>query len=209
MQNNYKFDHDWFSGNIGALLHLKQNWRYLSSKPIEILEIGSFEGRSTVFFAEVFLNANITCIDTWQGGVDHDPDNPEIDFTKVKANFDHNTAFFKDRVTINQGYSIDELCRYIGYGKKFDFIYVDGSHTARDVLQDLVLSFKLLNVNGVIYCDDYLWGYNDSLFNGDRNVNPFNTPKLAIDAFSTIYRDVVCMPTLPYSGAAAFIKVGE
>jgi predicted O-methyltransferase YrrM len=39
----------------------------------------------------------------------------------------------------------------------FDFIYVDGSHQAPDVLCDALLSFRLLKNNGVIAFDDYLW----------------------------------------------------
>ena len=39
-----------------------------------------------------------------------------------------------------------------------DFIYVDGSHQAHDVLCDAILSFKLLRVGGIVCFDDYLWG---------------------------------------------------
>ena len=30
------------------------------------LEIGSFEGRSSIFFINYFKNINLTCVDTWE-----------------------------------------------------------------------------------------------------------------------------------------------
>ncbi len=63
----------------------------------------------------------------------------------------------------------------------FDFIYVDGSHTAPDVLLDAVLAFKLVRVGGIIGFDDYSW----------REPGPrydvLRCPKIAIDAFTNIY----------------------
>ena len=61
----------------------------------------------------------------------------------------------------------------------YDFIYIDGSHATRDVLQDAVLSFMVAKLGAIIAFDDYLW--NDPAFN-QRGV-----PKPAIDAFPNIY----------------------
>ena len=68
----------------------------------------------------------------------------------------------------------------------FDFIYVDGSHQAPDVLFDAVMSFKLLRKNGVIAFDDYLWFEN--LPHG-KDLN--RCPKPAIDAFTSIFYNKV------------------
>jgi hypothetical protein len=65
----------------------------------------------------------------------------------------------------------------------FDFIYVDGSHQAPDVLADAFLSFRLLRENGVIAFDDYLW--QEALPDG---IDSIRCPKLAIDAFTNIHR---------------------
>ena len=44
--------------------------------------------------------------------------------------------------------------------KKFDVIYIDGSHLYKDVKKDLNNSIKCLNRNGILICDDFLWfGY--------------------------------------------------
>ena len=56
----------------------------------------------------------------------------------------------------------------------FDFVYIDGSHQAADVLEDAVLSFRLLRPGGILIFDDYLW----------RNYpQPQLNPALGIDSF--------------------------
>ena len=64
----------------------------------------------------------------------------------------------------------------------FDFIYVDGSHMAFDVLGDLVLSFKMLKIGGLCICDDYLW---------EGQSDPRHTPKMAIDSFTSIFSEQI------------------
>ncbi len=67
------------------------------------------------------------------------------------------------------------ISEFKGY---FDFVYVDGSHGTLDTLSDLVLSYKLLKIDGLLIVDDYLWRVS-------RN-DPDFRPKLAIDAFTNL-----------------------
>ena len=91
-----------------------------------------------------------------------------------------------NRVTLicHKGYSDKELIKLISENKLgyFDFIFVDGSHQAPDVLYDAILSFKLLKTNGVIAFDDYLWSEITPY-----GIDPIRSPKVAIDAFTNIY----------------------
>ena len=58
---------------------------------------------------------------------------------------------------------------------KADFIYVDGSHFAKDVLSDAVFGFELLNIGGVMLFDDAVsWRYGEYIQ---------DSPKVAVDAF--------------------------
>ena len=60
-------------------------------KPRKVLEIGAFEGRSSVFLIEEcapFGPLDLTCIDTWSGGIEHFT----YDMSAVEARFDHNIA---------------------------------------------------------------------------------------------------------------------
>ena len=62
----------------------------------------------------------------------------------------------------------------------FDFIYIDGSHTAYDVLQDAVLTHPLLKVGGVLIFDDFGW-------KDPNNLHPTNSPELGVICFCNAY----------------------
>lgn len=136
--------------------------------PLRILEIGSWMGSSAVGFARLFPNANISCIDAWEGG----------DRLNAKNNpekcFDKNTAVFGNRIRKLKGTSSAMLAKLAADGEKFDLIYVDASHYEDDVRSDTDLSWPLLNAGGVMIWDDYLFEYPPF---GDK------TPKPAIDEF--------------------------
>lgn len=172
------FTHDWFSGNIG-------NWSILLNDLMEkenlnFLEIGSYEGKATCWLLDKVLthpSSRITCIDTFEGGYEHKQLN--VDFTNTLEVFKNNISYKKDQVKILQGTSYQHLLELQKSNEKYDFIYVDGSHEAKHVLQDAVLSFELLKSGGIMIFDDYLWG--------DFIANPSMTPKIAIDCFIRSY----------------------
>ncbi len=60
----------------------------------------------------------------------------------------------KERVTLMEEYSCIALPNLMQNKKKFDFIYVDGSHIFEDVFVDFYYSSRLLNENGIILFDD-------------------------------------------------------
>jgi predicted O-methyltransferase YrrM len=186
----YQYTNNWFE--IGA----KGVWDLLIPQinPTRILEIGSYEGASTCYLIEklaIHKDIEIHCIDTWEGGVEHkEGGSSQVNMLTVENVFHHNTKIAISKVngevdfTIHKGFSDIELSKLIVNGKQgyFDFIYVDGSHQAPDVLCDALLSFKLLKIGGIIAFDDYLW--QEPLSHG---TDPIRCPKLAIDAFTNIY----------------------
>ena len=56
---------------------------------------------------------------------------------------------------------------------KFDLIYVDGSHRLLDCYSDLILSWELLDKNGMFIIDDYLYNKNIILESPYEAVNQF------------------------------------
>ena len=52
----------------------------------------------------------------------------------------------------------------------YDIIYVDGDHDFKSVYKDLINSFEVLKVNGLIIIDDFL-AYN--FYKENLNENPF------------------------------------
>lgn len=180
---DYSFTEDWFS-------HVADVWEQLlkMAEPKAILEIGAYEGRATCFMIERAAAAGpleIHCIDSWEGGVEHDPSAMQ----EVERRFDANVALASAgrAVTLrkHKARSSEALPRLVAEGRagSFDLAYVDGSHQAADVLYDAVLAFQLLKVGGYLVFDDYLWHMERV---GAQN--HYNMPKPAIDAFVNVYR---------------------
>lgn len=131
------------------------------------------------------------CVDTWEGGVEHQRGGiAQTDMRSVEERFRHNTAAAIARapcrvtLTPHKACSGVALAALLASGKKgyFDFVYVDGSHQAPDVLCDALLGFKLLRVGGVMAFDDYLWA--EDLPTGR---DPIRCPKPAIDTFTNLF----------------------
>ena len=158
-----EFTSDWFSSAIPGIS------KTLEGKDIrKILEIGSWEGRSAVWFLENFPESKIICVDTFQGS----PEHHAMDVAGTKGRFMNNTKKFGNRVVIREGHSSRVL---FGLGpESFDLAYVDGSHTEIDTMTDLVMSFNLLKPGGVLLVDDF----DQPAFPGVR---------AAVDKFATIY----------------------
>jgi predicted O-methyltransferase YrrM len=88
---------------------------------------------------------------------------------------------YADKVTTIEGYSQVEL-RKVPFGS-FDIIYIDGSHTAPDVLADALLCWPLLKKRGILIFDDYAW------MRG--KYPPLERPEMAIKAFVGNYVDYI------------------
>src|SRR5262245_16985931 len=69
----------------------------LQKRPLRILEIGSWEGRSALFFLNFFRRSTITCIDTFAGGSDHYKEWADA-IPTIESRFDQNLAPFGARV---------------------------------------------------------------------------------------------------------------
>tara|TARA_A100001035_G_scaffold218710_1_gene178631 strand:+ start:169 stop:798 length:630 start_codon:yes stop_codon:yes gene_type:complete len=184
--DNYEFTNQWFEKTAKPL------WSQIinQSKPKKILEIGSYEGASTCYLIDTLSLHHdafeINAIDTWDGGIEHK--NLKINMQLVEERFKKNTslAIKKSKKSIelitHKAKSINALSKLITSKKSgyFDFIYIDGSHMASDVLSDAILSFELLKINGIMGFDDYLWKMPNSN-------NLLNNPKIAIDSFTNIF----------------------
>lgn len=191
------FTTNWFTAT-------KNIWDNLlpKEKPKRILEVGSYEGASVCYIIEKLgndIDLEIHCVDTWSGGIEHQPGgSAQSDMASVEARFQNNVEVSKKTASrpvdlvIHKGYSDFHLAKLLASGKAeyFDFIYIDGSHQAPDVLADAILGFKLLRVGGIMAFDDYLWF--EPLPYGQDLVR---SPKIAIDAFVNIFcRKLRVMP---------------
>ena len=155
------------------------NWavllKDLRQKPVQILEIGSWEGRSALFFLNYLALSRIICIDPFEGNLEHQINPYFADLArKSEARLDSNLAAFSDRVEKIKGSSADILPQLGITGRKVDLAYIDGSHIAADVYRDAVLTWPLMVPGGMVVFDDYEW----SMVEAD-----VESPKLGINAF--------------------------
>lgn len=123
---------------------------------LRILEIGSWEGRSTLFLLNYFKNAQLTAVDTWKGS-DEWEYYATVDLSDLEARFDHNVQFGSARVSKRKGSSLEVLPVLLAEKQEFDLIYVDGSHLADDALSDAINSWRLLKEGGIMILDDVMW----------------------------------------------------
>ncbi len=193
--SDFEFTATWFDEKA------KPIWDHLipELKPAKILEIGSYEGASACYLIETLgktQDLEVHCIDTWAGSAEHQGTSMDV----VETLFNRNIktakakALHKVDVVVHKDASDISLARLLAQGKRnyFDFIYIDGSHQASDVLCDATIAFKLLQVGGLMVFDDYLWSDN---LPGDRS--PLHCPKLAIDAFVNVNFNKVQVLTAP------------
>lgn len=162
-QKKYNFKSDWFTPTIPVWDKVLEPYK---GKPnLNYLEVGTFQGRSFLWFLEnvaTHPSSRLT-------GIDIAISNVFLSNIKLSGG--------ADRVTTIEGRS-DTALRKLPMDS-FDVIYIDGSHRGDDVLSDAVLSWALLRVGGLLIFDDYLWEmhYPNEL-----------RPKIAIDTFLTLYR---------------------
>jgi predicted O-methyltransferase YrrM len=171
-ENGKTFSSDWaahFFFTWAELLHPLRN------RPVRMVEIGSWEGRSALFFVNYLTRAHIVCIDPFEGNVEHhrEPYWKEL-ATRSEAQFDANLAGFHGRVEKIKGASTIVLPELAIEGRRFDLAYIDGSHMAADVYRDAVLTWSLIDPGGTVIFDDYGW----EMMETERE-----RPKLGIDRF--------------------------
>lgn len=150
------FSRDWTSHHIPIWEKLL---RERAQEPLRVLEIGSFEGRSALFFLKFLPNCHLTCIDTFEGSVEHRTPGSRhhTDMSEVEARFDANTKLFSDRLEKLKAFSIEALSELQRESRRFDVVYVDGDHHAASAFTDAQQSWDLLASGGIMILDDYLW----------------------------------------------------
>jgi predicted O-methyltransferase YrrM len=152
-------------------------------EPHTVVEVGSYEGSSAWWIMQNLLKSpasRLYCIDAWQG------EGMEERFALFSANIAELAN--ASQVEVMRDWSQNALRELVRRGVKADLLYVDGAHDAPTVLRDLVTGFDLVKVGGLVICDDYLWA--DPRFGGSRTLG---RPKIALDAFTTIYAEKIAM----------------
>jgi predicted O-methyltransferase YrrM len=165
------FSHDWFS------IHIPQ-WEkdlreFVGLPNLNFLEVGCFEGKGSCWLLENILthpSSRLICVDTFDFAGQH----LQLDASSMESTFDNNILDTGRGSCVEKkvGFS-QEILRVLPL-YYFDFIYIDGSHLAPHVLEDAILSWRLLKPGGILTFDDYEW---------DSAPLAIERPKIAIDSF--------------------------
>lgn len=137
-------------------------------QPARALEIGSCEGRSSCFFVQNILthpDSRLACVDPWvMPGTE----------PRFQSNID--ILGCRDKMEIHKTFS--DGFPLMG-PPEYDFIYIDGFHSAAAVMKDACRSWVALKKGGIMIFDDLMWHINDFA--------RVDAPKLAIDSFLLIF----------------------
>jgi cephalosporin hydroxylase len=134
---------DYTSGNFTNWRRILWPWR---NEPLRILELGSYEGRSALFFLNFFPRATITCVDVF------------TDLAEVEARFDYNVKGFQGRVEKIKSVSFPALDRLAADGRRFDLVYIDADHRYDPVMADSRGAWQVTGPGAVVMWDDYRSG---------------------------------------------------
>ena len=125
----YKFNETWFDNSIELWNQVFEKFK--DDINIEnVLEIGCYEGRATVYLCEKVLkaNANYDVVDTFGGsevesGMKETMDRLGKNNNIIYDNFKHNISFFKDiNFNIDRGISQQILPTLVDEKRKYDFV---------------------------------------------------------------------------------------
>jgi predicted O-methyltransferase YrrM len=172
---------NWFQndGLENFSLHLVGKY---AGEPVKFLQVGAYTGDASLWLMDNVLthpDAVLVDIDTWEGS--NEPVHYSLNWKSVEQTYDEKLADY-----VSAGKIIKYKGTSDGFFKQntdtFDFIYIDGDHTAYGVIKDAVNSYEVLNDNGILAFDDYEWS---------AGLGVHKEPRMAIDAFLNIYQDKV------------------
>jgi hypothetical protein len=175
---------NWFDGQR---YNFEAHLAYLAGKPdLKFLQIGAYTGDASVWLLNNILtdpSSTLTDIDTWEGS--DELEHKHISFNDVYEEYLNRTTKY------NNILSIKSKSEYVlpNLNNTYNFIYIDGDHTARVVSNDAEGAWKLLKPNGILAFDDYMWG---------QDMPKYLTPRPAIDDFLNKYTGTYNLLTKEY-----------
>lgn len=137
----YPDERIFFVDHLPAWEHFLPNY---GDEPKICLEIGALYGGSSVYILENFCKK--------EGSYHYIMD------INTNEYIENNINPYKHKVTYLLGESADSFKTFQHEGKTkefLDFIYIDGNHMSKYVLEDAVNAFYCLKNNGYIIFDDY------------------------------------------------------
>lgn len=167
LDKKYQITHEWYKQLLYGYKTVMEEPRAskLVLDPAEartILEIGVYEGASTCWWSDNFLNhpeSRLYSVDPFTGNNEYTENKsnfPTLDNIEVIARTNVAKSNNAGKVDIRKGCSWDlfpTLSKELKQG--VDVLYIDGEHTPNAVCRDLALYYPLLKQGGALILDDY------------------------------------------------------
>ena len=148
--HEYQFTNDWF--DINRQLFIKYLTKYNEQK-VNVLEVGSFEGRSTTWLIDNVLGHPESTLLSIDPFLSSDPTSP-VDNTTFDR-FTHNLSESSYPAKITHMQDVGENIYPILIKDSYDICYVDACHMPWHIVHDLCNVWNLTKVGGIMLCDDY------------------------------------------------------
>jgi len=156
------------------------------------LQIGAYTGDATEWMATK-TKWTINDVDTWEGS--QEDAHEQMDFNEVEAVYDSrhssNASVHKFKMASDTFFNA-----FTHEPDTYDFIYIDGDHTASQTAKDGLNALPFLKLGGIIAFDDYTW---------QSGKGSYYDPRPGIDAFNHICQELV--EVMIVNGQAWFKKL--
>lgn len=166
---------------------------YKGKENLHFLQIGVYTGDASLWLMQNILthpSSILTDVDTWEGS--DEEIHHEMDFSDVERVYDSKVGNYRNVIKVKM--KSETFLTSSDEKHIYDFIYIDGDHTAKAVFQDATLAWNALKPGGIMAFDDYLWEPNF----------PINLrPQPAIDLFVTLMKEHI---TLIGAGSQVWIR---
>ena len=145
-EKKYKFTEDWNYLNYGSLEIIgKRLANQYTNSPINILELGTLEGRSALYMFHNYCTnrkSTVTTID-WE----------------LEENLEYNLEMCNtDRLKFILSNFFDIIPKLLNDDIKYELIYIDGGKSSKITIFQIVNCWEILKIGGILYFDDFTWG---------------------------------------------------
>lgn len=146
------FTTDWLGSKLDPWLAALASFREM---PVQVLELGAFEGRSAIAFLEYLPLSHVSSVDRFVFVTKHADGS---DGLTVEDRFDANLKSYGPRITKIKGSVLSVLDDLTRSRARFDVIYIDAGKQRDSVFANTAAAWPLLKVDGIIIWDDLDWG---------------------------------------------------
>jgi hypothetical protein len=141
------FTQDWAYHVRKVLQQVRAGELSVPSCDALVVEIGAFEGRTTLDLAATFPNHTIICVDPWGA-----------DLTGQFGRFLRNTCRVRNHVRVRRGKSADVFASW-DPAQVVKFACIDGDRSVEGVYADARLIWPHVVPGGLVLFEDYKWAH--------------------------------------------------